>query len=48
MKAVVKDVMSAQPVFVARDTSFKEFAARLSEFAGVTSSWLGGRHDWND
>jgi CBS domain-containing protein len=32
MRAVVKDVMSADPVSVSRNTSFKELAARLTEF----------------
>jgi CBS domain-containing protein len=32
MSAVVKDVMSTQPISVTRDSSFKELAARLFEF----------------
>lgn len=31
MRAVVKDVMSAHPISVAEDSSFKEMAARLRE-----------------
>ena len=32
MKAAVRDVMSARPVWVSESTSFKEIAARLREF----------------